>query len=233
MRKCLFAALLVCLLCVACAEKAPPPPPTPPPPPEKTPEQIAGEIRPVLAPLEAVLVDDPSGQGSGEGGKGAKGGLAPNARSTVISGLTEARTKHQGSENGRQALAMIAHDLESITSRARDQKRWPTVILAIDAYELLMPGSTKMNRLKERAQLHLACPKVSVKGFMDDAEKKDVYVFLELLWYQSGESKSVQVKVGEEFDGLKLLDIVGDKKGVRIEYLAIPGEIFEVMKNPT
>ncbi len=217
MKKCLSVAILAAFLCLGCQEQAPPPPPAPPPAPEKTPEKIKEEVMATLAPM-AGLVADP-----------AAGAFTDDMKKSVIEGLQKARSANQASENGKLALEMVTREIETIISTARDQKRWRLVLGAIEAYEVMSPGTTKMNRLKDRAKLYISRPTVTVKGFMDDKETKDTYVFLEVTLHPSEEVKSMQVRVGEEFFGVRLLDIVGNKKGVRLEYLAIPGDTWDVM----
>jgi hypothetical protein len=217
MKKCLSVALLLAFLCSGCQEQAPPPPPTPAPAPEKTPEKIKEEIMATLAPMQSVIAEP------------AAGGFTDDTKKSVIEGLQKARSANQASENGKQALAMVAHEIETIISKARDLKRWRLVLGAIEAYEVMSPGTTKMNRLKERGKLYVSRPTVRVKGFMDDKETKDTYVFLEVTLHPSEEVNSIQVRIGEEFFGVRLLDIVGNKKGVQLEYLAIPGDTWDVM----
>jgi hypothetical protein len=209
--------LLIVILCLGCQQQAPPPPPTPAPPPQPSPEKIKGEIDAVLAPMQAALANP------------AAVPYTDELKKSVLGGLQTAYTKNRASENGKQALAMVASDLETIISKARDAKRWGLVLGAIEAYEILSGGSTKMNRLKERAQLYLNRPVVTIQGFYDDKEKNETIAFLQVK-LPNNKVKSVQKKPGDEFEGLRFLDFVGDKKGVRLEYLAIPGDTWEVMK---
>ena len=217
MKKCLSVALLMAFLCLGCQQQAATPTPTPAAAPEKTPEKIKEEIMATLAPMQSVIANP------------AAGGFTDDMKKSLIEGLQKARSANQASENGKQALAMVTHELEAIISTARDQKRWRLVLCAIEAYEVMSPGTTKMNRLKERAKLYLSRPTVTVKGFVDDKDTKDTYVFLDVTLHPSEEVNSVQARVGEEFFGVRLLDIVGNKKGVHLEYLAIPGDTWDVM----
>jgi len=218
MKTCWSVALLAVILCLGCQEQAPPPPPTPPPAPEPSPEKLAEEMRSILAPVQGLLADPPVGT------------FTTEDKNAFLEALQKARAKNQVTENGKRALEMVATDVETIISTARDKKRWKVVMGAIEAYEILSPGaSTKMSRLKERAQLYITRPVVVVQGFVDDKEKKDTYAFLQVTLRPSMEVDSVQVKPGDEFYGLRFVDIVGDKKGVRLEYLKIPGDTWEVM----
>jgi len=140
-----------------------------------------------------------------------------------------AYAKYKDDEKGKAALTAISHDLEEVISQARDQQRWRLVMAGIQAYEILNPGATKMNRLKERAQLWLNRPDVTVKGFFDDKEKGDVYAFLHVTLHPSNEVRQVRVRKGEEFCGLRLVDFIGKLEGVTLEYIAIPGETLRLL----
>jgi hypothetical protein len=176
-----------------------------------------------------MLVTDTGSPGVGDKGRGMAAGLNDDVKEQVKAGLQAARAKHQITENGKQALATVTHELEELISEARDQQRWRLTLGAVEAYEVLSPGSTKMNRLKERAQLYILRPNVYVKGFFEDKESKDTYVFLDVEVKPSLEHKQVRVRPGDEFENCRLVDFVGDKKGVRLEYLAIPGMYWEVL----
>jgi hypothetical protein len=228
MRKLATVFILITLVCLGCKKEAPPPP-TPAPKPEPSPEEIAAQIRPILAPAQALVADTGTNQGNADQSQGAAGGLSDDMKEAMKKQLSDARMKYQNTENGRQALAFVTHDIEELISKARDQQRYRTVLGMIEAYEVLAPGSTKMNRLKERARLYVNRPLVRVRGFFDDKETNETYVFLEVELMPSREVHQVKVRKGEEFYGLRFIDFVGDKKGVTLEYLAIPGTFWNVM----
>jgi len=216
MGKIALIGLMCTLVLLGCA-KEPPPPETPPPPPEPTPEEIAADIRKNLEPMERVF------NGGGE--------YDISTKDAMIGALTTARSTNQVKENGRQAIAMVSHDIEEIVRKARDKRRWRMVLVAIEAYDALQPGGEKFNRIKELALLQVNRPKVQVQGFFEDKEANNqVYAFLEVFDPATGATSRVRVREGEEFNGLKFTRIVGDLQGVELEYLAIPGELFEVLK---
>ena len=211
---CLAATLVLC----ACPKPAPPPPPTPKAPPEPTPEEIAAQIRPALEPCKRLLRQ-----------KVRTGGLSSEDKKRVHDELKAAKQKFQHTENGKQALSMITHDVEAMIQNARDQSRWRTVKEFIDTWRILSPGNPKMDRLEERADLHMRQPQVTVKGFFDDEQTDDTYVFLDVMERPSKKHHDLRARVGDVFFHVELLDIVGDNKGVKLEYLLIPGTIWEVM----
>ena len=101
---------------------------------------------------------------------------------------------------------------------------------AIDGYEILSPGDKKFDDMKTRVQLHVNRPEVVLQGFFEDVDKKQVYALLEVTLHPSNEVKKLHVRKGEEFEDLRLVDIVGDLRGVKLEYLKIPGEFFTLMQ---
>jgi len=201
-------------------------------------EEIAKEIRQGLAPLYELLKSRSDGRGWGSGGTGAAGMLTMPVENQVVTALRASRQKHQSSENGREAIKMATHDIEDIIRQARDQERWRLLMGCIAAFEAISPGSTKMEHLKERAKLHRVCPIVRVKGFFDDEEMNETYAFLEVIKrfftkdgrLRDAPAETVRARPGDEFHGVKLLGFVGDRRGVRLEYLAIPGNTWEVLK---
>jgi hypothetical protein len=157
------------------------------------------------------------------------GFLTDEVRDQVIAALRAARDKYQNTEVGRNALNLISHDIVDLVQRARDSQRYRLALAGIEAFETLNPGSPRLNSLKERLMTAVRRPKVAVKGFFIDKEKDDTYAFLVLTLKPSGKRHNVQVRPGEEFDGLRFIDIVGNNQGVILEYLDIPGSKFKVM----
>lgn len=242
----------------------------------ETPEAIAGQIRPVLAPLETLLTAPAADNGNFTLVDAEwRRGLAVQMR--------QARKTYGGTENGEAALARIADELEALIRRARDEDRWGLALCAIEIHEELRPGMHLMRLLRERAMLHAMRPHVVVKGFFDDNDKNDLYVFFKVTlragyqpWPEAasdevapagagaaadagGEGEAtveteareeevaapraakplerdevhmVQVRLKEEFYGLRLVDVVGNKRGVVLEYLADPGHFFQVLMPP-
>lgn len=191
-------------------------------------EAVRQELRQALVPVLAVL----EAPGYGETVQQKPTYLTEEARAQATAAVREVRKKHEGSEEGRAAMAAFGHEITENLQQARDADRWRVVLALIDAYEIVtgeMP--TRMVRLRERAQIHCDRPVVEVKGFFDDLATGDSYVFLRLRDRTSGEVHVVQARVGDEFHNLKLLKIIGKKRGVELEYLKIPDETFRVMKS--
>ncbi len=229
MRKIAIVCLALMFVVCACEPAPPPPPPAPPPPPPPSPQEIAAEIRPCLGPYQALVTTTVPGQGTGSGGQGAFGSLSAEQQKQTFDCLAAAKSKHQVTENGKEALGVITHELEDLIKVARDQHRWKLVLGCIESHAALAGPSEKYKRLKEHAEKELRRPVVRVKGFFDDEDNKQTYVFLQFELKPSGEVIQERMRVGEEKHMVKFLEIIGNRKGVRLEYTELPGTIWDAM----
>lgn len=218
MRWSLFLAFVVLLATTGCDnslwKKAAEPAPAGP-----TKAEVLAKVKPIIEPFRQ-LADAPAGPGSP--------GLANETRDQVISALRDAELQYGSTPAGQEALKDVGHDIVDIAKHARDQERWKLVEACVDAYEILNMESVSLTRLDERAKLMLARPKIEMKGFIDDKEKNATYVFLRLTDRKTGKMKTVTQREGDEFDDLRLVGIIGNNKAVRLEYMKIPGLVFEV-----
>ena len=196
-------------------------PPTPPPtvtqaPPEPSPEEIAGKIRTeALAPVVAAM---------------ALGKISPQVRTKLVDDLTKARSANQATENGKKALNLISSELENVVNKAKAEGKWDVVLAGVAGYEVFNPDSAGMKRVKEQAEIQGKKPIVTLKGFMSEKKDNRVYAFLSVEDPMTGTKKDVQVAEGEEFEGLRFNKVIGDQRGIELEYLAIPGDMFEVKR---
>jgi len=131
-----------------------------------TAEEIYAEISPQIQPLRNPL------QGIG--------GLPDSARIEVLDAVSDMQSKHRMSDNGKVALERISQDIFGVVREARRQERWPLVLGACDAYEVLHPDTTKTLRYREMANVQRARPKVSIKGFFEDQARDETYAFLKV-----------------------------------------------------
>ncbi|HOZ47345.1 MAG TPA: hypothetical protein PLO37_18980 [Candidatus Hydrogenedentes bacterium] len=157
----------------------------------------------------------------------------PGARVDLLDKLKAAKAKHSAIYNGEVALSQLAREIEGVLDQAKEKKMWPLVCTSCEAYDILDPGNTKTKRYMDRAILELKRPKVKVKGFFQDEQNNDVYVFLDITLFGQKEAQTLRVRQGEEFLDppytLRMRSIIGNNKGVRLEYLAIEGDSFDVL----
>ena len=183
-------------------------------PPPASVEEVLAEVKPAIAPLRSAAYGPD------------KHGITDPQREQVIAQLTEAQAKHGDSESGREAFRQIAEEVTQIARDAADEERWRLAQACIDAFEILRMDSITIQRLGERARLNLGRPKVQVKGFLDDLEKGEMYVFLELIDRQTGEVSRHTVREGQQVDSIRVLEVQGRNNQVLLEYTRIEGLTF-------
>ncbi len=210
----LLAALVIAASgCDDCRERLKPPEPEPEPP--QTKEEVLAEIRPVIEPLRNSV-------------RTGAASLPDADREQMMWNLRNAIVAHGDTEYGREALRELGYEIMDVAKRAGMLEHHWLVLTCIDAIELLAMGSHLLDRLGERANVMLERPAVRVRGFLDDHEKSDTYVFLELINRRDGMVERVEARIGDEFHNLRLVDIIGRNRGVRLEYLRVPGLFFDV-----
>ena len=215
MRKLIILSLVLTLtvLGAGCKEE-PPPPPKEEKEPEPTPQEIYNQIKGKLGAYYQAFQQK---------------GAIPQDTEQAVSALKSAKMTHTATENGRQALSMVQRDIEKMVKWARDEERYRWVKEAIKLYKVLEPGSERYKSLERRADLMLARPKVSVKGFFE--LNGDLYAFLQTTDPESGEVNQHKIREGEEFaEVLRLIRIIGDSQAVELLY--IPANDTWVVKGP-
>jgi len=219
------ASLFVSFVLAGCEKHETPPEPVS----EELVQTILAELRQAINPLSVLVQPSPEGPGVGEGDRGAPYGLTKEMQTQAMEAIKAAVEVHQKTSSGREALSLFTHDVIALAKEAQSQKRWKLALAAIDVYELLHPGNPRFMRLREQATAELERPRVVLLGFFDDNVQADTYVFLQVTLPPSNEVKKVHVRPGEEFLGLRFVDIIGKNKGIILEYLRVPGENFKVM----
>jgi hypothetical protein len=191
-------------------------------------EAVTQELRQAISPVTAVL----NAEGYGENGQQVPGYLTDEAKVQALGALRDAKKKCENSEEGKAALVGLGHEITGMLQKARDDDRWRVVLALVEAHQIATGEvPDRMARLKERAQIQFDRPQVELKGFFDDLATGQTYVFLRLRERGTGKVHMVQARVGDEFHELRLLKIIGKKRGVELEYLKVPDETFKVMKS--
>ena len=188
------------------------------------------EMRKNLSPMLSQVVSTPNVVGYGENGTGAQAFLSDADRDKCLAYLRQAKTQYSSTPEGESALMRLGVDFRQLADQARAQGRWRLVVAAIDATTILDPQRKDLEALRARAQAYVDRPDVVIGGFMEDGEKNQVYAFLTVTLHPSGEEKSVHARKGDEFYGLRFVDIIGDLRGIKLEYLKIPGEFYSIMR---
>ncbi len=210
----LFCVVLVVLTGCGNFQKPPPPPPPEPVGPQ-TKAEVYNLISPAINPLRNAAAPSAPDMTSFE-------------REQVMTALKNAIVSYGSLSFGQEAIRELGYEVMTIAQQAGDNERYKLVLVCIDVLELLSMESQLLKRLGERADVILEQPVVRVRGFLDDHEKGDTYAFLELINQRTGEAEKVEARVGDEFNNLKFIRIIGNNKAVLFEYQRIPGLFFEV-----
>jgi len=204
-----FAVLAVLGLVVlsACKERAPEPPPPPPPPPPPTAEALESRV---MSKVDPLINSFPNG------GK--------ELRETLSKEVASLKTEL----NGGSAQNRITNTFIDMLKAAHEGEDWDRVLNLCEGIDVLDPGNTRTQRMRQRAIDEKSRPSVKMTGVMEVDDVPNV--FLEIYIPTTGETVHEQVREGEEFHGLILERIIGNNQGVRLKYLKTD-TTFDVMKN--
>ena len=207
----LVAVLVFALLLAGCGEREPPEPPPPPPP---TPEEIAAKI------MTELQLNQPLP---------APGSTFPTAAGrNFLSTVRGAKTQHSVSPDGVLALQIVSQRLDSRLRALEDNELWEHVLAYSDAHLILNPGSRRFNRTRDKAVVELRKPRVTIEGFFYDGKNDQTSVFMNFYLPMEKVTYREKVRVGEEFYGLKMVEIIGRSQGVTMEYMETD-ETFDVL----
>lgn len=212
---------VVCIIVIAFSgcenfkEKIAPPPPPPEPVGPQTKQEVYNLVSPSINPLRNALA-----QGTPS--------LSDFEREQMMASLRNDIMNYGSLSFGQEALKELGYEIMEIARQAGQQNRYNLVLVCIDAIELLSMESHLLKRLGERADVILERPVVRVHGFLDDHEKGDTYAFLDIINNRTGEVEKMEVRPGDEFANLRFIRILGNNKGILLEYLRMPGLFFEV-----
>lgn len=180
---------------------------------EKSPEQIANELRQNLNPLRSYVGPDAR--------------IPPPVADKALDGLKSDKKKHQVTENGNQALNIIASEVAEAIRTADDKESWAKIPVLVAALQVLEPGNDAYDRYVERAKVELNRPQVSIRGFFSEQSANETVAFLNVYEPETQKMLAVNAREGEEFLGLRFLSVIGKNQGVRLEYMKT-GESFDV-----
>ncbi len=218
MNKVLFVLLMATLMLPACDKEVEVAPPEQDERVEKTAGEIYDkELAPLIQEARSVLAGNID--------------LDAAVAAPYIARVNNARAKCN-TANGKNALTRFAKEIEGLFSQAKQKKLFGTLFALCQVYDVLEPNNSKTPRHKQYAEMQLNRPKVAIKGFFEDESNSDTYVFLEIKLHGAKKALRERVREGDEFldppHTLRLVEIIGNNKSVRIEYLAIEGDSFVI-----
>ncbi|MBI5093422.1 MAG: hypothetical protein HZB26_13400 [Candidatus Hydrogenedentes bacterium] len=189
------------------AEKAPPPK-------IRTKGEVAGDFQPAYRPLQDAV---------------AAGQDVPRETGAAIAGaLGSAKGKNAAEPNGPDAISQVTSELEDLVKAANDKQLWGTVVSACDALAAMDPSSPKVARYKDKAILQLNRPVVKITASTKIGDGKTVF-FFDVFLPDKNKTESQKVSVGDEFCGLRFVEVIGNDEGVKLEYKAV-GDTFDVKR---
>lgn len=198
----LVAVLAFALVLAGCGEREPPEPPPPPPP---TPEEIAAKIVADLRINQPLPV---------------RGSTLPTQASrNFLNSVRGAKTQNSVSPDGKQAMLIVSQKLDLRLRALEKNELWEHLLNYCDAHLILNPGSKKFTRSRDKAISELKKPRVTIDGYFHDGKTGRTSVFMNFYLPIEKVTRREQVRVGEEFYGLRLVQIIGNNQGVTMEYM--------------
>lgn len=174
-----------------------------------TPEEVAQQII-----AEAQLNAPIARQGTS---------LPPAVRKTILDLLRREKNRLKGTEEGDRTLAIVEAKVDERVRQYQRAKLWEHVITMTDAHLIFNPGSVKFNHVRDKALVELRKPRVTVTGIPDFNGRK--IAMLRIYMPLTSQTFSEKMSLGEEMHGIRFLEIFGNDRGVRLEYLET-GERF-------
>jgi len=154
--------------------------------------------------------------------------ITDGSRREVVNKIQQEVVRLSALPNGAEALKRLGYAIQEIARQARDAERWHLVMACVDAFEVLSMDSYLLEKLDERARAILEQPKVEVKGYFHDQNTDERFVFLQLTNRLTQEVTKERVREGEEVQNLRVVEIIGRNRGVKLEFTKIEGLYFTV-----
>ncbi len=155
-------------------------------------------------------------------------GLREDVRIQVLNNVFMFMQNNADNPAAQEACKEVAQEVSQWAKTAKEQERWVWALACIDVFELLGAKSYALQRLRQQGEKLIAQPKVFIRGFLDDKETGQTTIFVEVVNRVTGEKKLVSARVGDEFENLRVVEIIPYKNVVRFEYIPIEGMFFEV-----
>jgi len=206
MRIRLVTVAILLLAVAACGDKPPPKPdPTVVVPP--TPQEVA----------QTIIADGFFDLATPPRGKRLTTTRAQHVKKTASSAF---RT-HGSTPEGKEALDIVARQIDSQVSGALQNELWDFVILYCEAYEALKPGSPRYTTTKAEAEIELRKPVLSKLQIITDIDSGLTTILVDVLMpFEGVVFENQRLYVGDEYPNLRLKVVaVLNGKAIRVQYL--------------
>lgn len=137
----------------------------------------------------------------------------PQLKSALMSELGKLKTE----VNGEAARSLVGTEIKDSLKAAYDGERWQEVLNVCEGVDAMDPGNVRVIRYRDRAIAEKNKPVVTMKGVFEIEGTPTV--FFDVYLPETGQTTDAKVREGEEFYGLILEKIVGDKEGAQLKYL--------------
>lgn len=208
-------SLILIVIGTACRPKEPQKPAETP----KTKEDFVKQLKDILAPLQSYIPFSPDVNYPY---------IREDVRIHVIRSVFDFVQKNSENPLAQEACKEVAKEVAQWAKIAKDNNRWVLALACIDIYEMLGARSEALRRLRMRGEQLIAQPKIFVRGFLDDKNTGQTTIFVEIINRITGERKRVAARVGDEFDNIRVVEIIPYKNVVRFEYIPIEGMFIDV-----
>lgn len=211
----IIACLLIITLISACRPKEPKKTTEVP----QTKEEFIKQIKEILSPLQMYIPFSSDGNYPY---------IREDVRLQVMNNIFDFVQKNADNPLAQEACKEVAKEVAQWAKIAKDNNRWVLALVCIDIYETLGAKSEALRRLRMRGEQLIAQPKVFVRGFLEDKDTGQTTIFVEVINRITGEKKRVAARVGDEFENIRVVEIIPYKNVVRFEYIPIEGMFFDV-----
>ena len=118
-----------------------------------------------------------------------------------------------------RAKSMVKSDLMEMLKMAYESEQWNKTLLLCDMVDILDTDTVRTKRYRGRAETEKNRPRPTVTGIVTDPRTDIPTVFMDLYLPETDTTEQVRVRIGEEFYGLKLLEITGKNTGIKFQYI--------------
>ena len=129
---------------------------------------------------------------------------------------------HGSTPEGKEALDIVARQIDKQISATLRNELWDFVILYCEAYEALKPGSPRYTTTKAEAEIELRKPVLSKIQIIVDIDSGLTTILADVLLPLEGVTfKNERLYVGDERPDLrlKIVEVMGNNSAIRVEYL--------------
>jgi hypothetical protein len=148
-----------------------------------------------------------------------------NLEQRVADQMNQIKSKLRVEENGDRALSIIKTDVLQNMKAAKEIKQWRLALAYSKALETLDPEDTRIEREREEILLYMSRPRLDLRGFATNPDTGETMAIIWATHRNTGEIEKLEVLEGEEFLDYEFVEVVGDRKGIKVEFKPTDEEI--------